>query len=240
MLIAVGITAVLVTSAVQAYVYIQRALEQANRNEDRSRGAQVLLDRIERELVGALLIVRDEEEDRLSHPYVFIGEDRVFGGDDSDAIRFITLSPARPPAQRVGGGLRMVSYSVEPRADQGVDLLRQEDPLPEGMETQIRMDDAQVVAEQLALFGLRYLDDETGEWEERWDSTDIARLDRLPEAVEISVELLQRDATNELLPGPTHTRLVELPVRPIGEREPGPPEPNEPDPNAPTGPNVPQ
>jgi hypothetical protein len=226
MLIAIGITVMLVTAAVQAYIFIQRALEQAQGSRDRSRAAQVLLDRIEGEFAGTLLIAKGEGEDRLYHPYLFIGEDRVFGGDDSDAIRFITLSPARPPAKRVGGGIRMVSYGVAPRADQGLDLLRQEDPLPEGMETQIRMDDAQVVAEQLAFFGLRYLNDETQEWEVRWDSTDIARLDRLPEAVEISVKLLEIDPDGQLVPGRKHTRTAYLRVRPIGV----PVEPNEPEP----------
>jgi len=215
LLIAIGITAMLVSAAVQAYVSLSRAQEQALGRKGRDRAALVLLDRIERELVGTLLIERPEESDRLSHPYVFIGEDRVFGSNDSDALRFITLTPARPPGTQVSGGMRMVTYGFEPRADEGVDMLRQEEPLPDSMDKQISAIDGQLVMDQLAHFRLRYQDDESGEWVRRWDSTDIALLDRLPSAVEVSVQLYQQGEGEELESGPEHKRVVMLPMRPI-------------------------
>ena len=75
LLIALGITALLVTAAVQAYVSISEAQERARGGHNRDRSALVLLDRIERELEGSMLVVRSEREDRLGHPYVFIDDD---------------------------------------------------------------------------------------------------------------------------------------------------------------------
>ena len=219
LLIALGITALLVSAAVQAYISISNAQERARGGHNRDRSALVLLDRIERELEGAMLIVRSEEEDRLGHPYLFVGDDRVFGSGDSDAIRFVTLTPARPPGGEVSGGIRMVSYGVEPRANEGLDLLRQEEPLPEGMEKRILLDQAQVVMEQMASFRLRYQDEETGEWVELWDSTDISLLDRLPEAVEVTVQLYQTNENEELEPGLEHQRVARLRIRPFDREE---------------------
>lgn len=216
LLIAIGITSLLVSAAVQAYISISRAQERAHGGEDRDRAALVLLDRIERELVGTLLVLKPEDADRLGHPYVFVGEDRVFGSGDSDALRFITLTPARPPGGQLSDGIRMVSYGLEPRPDEGVDLLRQEEPLPDRLEKRISIADGQVVMEQLAFFRLRYKDDETEEWTEWWDSTALELLDRLPEAVEMSVQLYELNEEEELEAGREHKRVVRLPVRPLG------------------------
>ncbi|MFQ5515641.1 MAG: type II secretion system protein J [Myxococcota bacterium] len=220
MLIAIGITALVVTVAIQVYLGLLQAQERALGNEGRTRAALVLLDRIASELSGTLLIVKPEDTDRLSHPYFFVGEDRVLGTADADAIRFVTLSPARPAAARGGAGVRMISYATEPRPGEGFNLLRAEEPLPDGLDTRIRVDEGQVVAEQLALFSLRFRDEDTGDWRDYWNSTDIARLDLLPASVEVRVRMLEQDASGEPVAGAEHTRVVELRIRPI---EPGVP-----------------
>ncbi len=219
LLIALGITALLVSAAIQAYISISNAQERARGGQDRDRSALVLLDRIERELEGSILVVRSDEQDRLGHPYLFIGEDRVFGSGDSDAIRFITLTPARSPGERASGGIRMVSYGVEPGEDEGLDLLRQEEPLPDGLQKRILLDDAQVVMEQMASFRLRYQEEGSGEWVERWDSTDLSLLDQLPEAVEVTVQLYQTNQNEELEPGPEHQRVARLRIRPFDREQ---------------------
>ena len=90
MLIVIGITAMLVTAAVQAHLGIRRAQTRAAQGLHRERAAEVLLDRLERELVGTVLIVRPTEVDRLSHPYVFFGEDYFESDADADALRSFT------------------------------------------------------------------------------------------------------------------------------------------------------
>ena len=219
LLIAIGVTAMLVTAAVQAYVSISRAQERALGGQARDHTARVLLDRIERELEGSLLVVRSEEEDRLGHPYLFIGDDRVFGTGDSDALRFITLTPARAPGAEINGGIRMVSYGLQPGEGEGLDLLRVEEPLPRGLEKRISLEDGQVVVEQVASFRLRYQNEDTGEWVERWDSTDIALLDQLPEAVEISVQLYEPKEDEQPEPGLEQQRVARLRMRPFDRKQ---------------------
>ena len=209
-LISIGVTAMIVTVAIQIFLGLTRTQARAMEGQDRTRSALVLLDRIERELAGTLLIEKPEDEDRLGHPYFFIGDH--FGVNDSDGLRFITLTPARPPDHSTPGGIRMITYGVVPGEGDGADLVRQEDPLPEGLDTRIEVDDGVVVAEGLERFSIRYLNDETGEWETRWNSTDIARIDRLPEAVEITVQMPAAEGEEE---GEARTRLVKLEIRPI-------------------------
>jgi type II secretion system protein J len=236
MLIAVAITAALVATAVQIYLNITRHQERARGGVRRDRNAQVFLDRLERELWGALLVVKTGETDRLSHPWVFVGIDRFGASHESDALIFITRSPARAEGIYRAYGLRRVSYSVETNADDALELVRREDALPEGMSKEIPATEGQPVLTDLASFSLRYLPDETAgleatelrwqssyepaeesdlEWRESWDSTDIAFLDRLPEAVEVSVRLWEQDESGETVEGDEHLRVIELRVRPF-------------------------
>jgi type II secretion system protein J len=215
MLIVIGITALLVTAAVQAHLGIRRAQTRAAQGLHRERAAEVLLDRLERELVGTVLVVRPTEVDRLSHPYVFYGEDYFVSDADADAVRFVTRNPLRAAPGHTGSGVRLVTYNTRTSDVAGITLVREEKPLPENLQKEPVIEEGQEVLDEVALFRLRYLDDEGEDWREDWDSTDVALLDRLPTAVEITVALLEEDELGERSPGPEHPRVVPLPVRPF-------------------------
>ncbi len=215
MLIVVGITALLVTAAVQAHLGIRRAQERVSAGLRRERTAEVFLDRLERELNGTLLVVRPSGVDRLSHPFLFFAEDRFESDVDTAAFRFVTRTPARAGPRALAPGLRMVTYGVFTSEDRGgLDLYRQEDPLPGGLEKEIALPEGQLALDGVSTFRVRYLDDEGG-WKEDWDSTDIALLDRLPTEVVVTLALDEESPDGELVPGPDHTRTITLPVRPI-------------------------
>ena len=109
----------------------------------------------------------------------------------------------------------MVTYGVFTSEDRGgLDLYRQEDPLPAGLEKEIALPEGQLALDGVSTFRLRYLDDEGG-WKEDWDSTDIALLDRLPTEVEVTLALDEESPEGERVPGPDHTRVITLPVRPF-------------------------
>jgi type II secretion system protein J len=217
MLIVIGITALLVTAAVQAHLSIRRAQARAGQGLLRDRSAEVLLDRLESELFGAVLVVRPGGTDRLSHPYVFFGEDAFTAEADADAIRFVTRSPARAAPTAGRTGLRLVTYVAEANDEEGtgMTLVREEEPLPDGLEKEPIVEEAQAVLEGVALFRLQYLDYNSGAWRDWWDSTDVRMLDDLPSSVEIAVALLEENDLGELQPGPEHGRVVLLPVRPF-------------------------
>ena len=218
-LVSIGLTAAVVLAAFQIFAQVMGTIERARPDRSRDLAAQVFLDRFEGELQGTLLVVKPEEEDRLSFPWAFVVEDRVFGTNDSDALRFITQNPARLPG-RPGTGVRVVSYGVEPSSEADrFDLFRLEEAVPESLEKDVKVYDGEPVLEDVHRFALRMQDEETGEWRDGWDSTDLAMLDALPSRVEVAVQLYEEDPDGELVPGAEHSRSVQLYVRPFGGEE---------------------
>lgn len=215
MLIAVAVTALLVTVTVQAYLGITAAQERAGAGLDRNRAADVFLDRFERELSAALLIVPAKDEQRRDHPYVFVGTANLAESGDADGVRFVTTNPARPAGALRGSGLRLVEYATESTLDFGIQLLRHEQPLAEGRWADPAGSDASVVLDEVASFGLSFQREDTGTWHEAWDSTDVAFLDDLPARVEVKLTLYEPTPEGDWVEGDEHERTVELPVRPI-------------------------
>ena len=214
-LISMAITAMLMTAAVATFRAINRTQDRVRPETNRSESARVLLDRMERELVSTTLLVKRPFASRLRHPWVFIGEDRVFGTNDSDALMFITSSPARPPGAAVAPGLRLVTYAVG-TVDEGEEelaLYRAERRLPRRLQKEVNLQRAVPILGDVRSLQLRYLSKDG--WRDSWDSTDIAQLDTLPEAVEISVRLYEELPDGSLNEGAEQRRTIPLPVRPL-------------------------
>ncbi len=232
MIAAFALMMFVLSAAVILYRQIINAQFAALADGARDTTARLLLDRIESELSGAMLLQKPEDEDRLEFPYLFIGEDRLMGTNDSDAIRFVTMNPARAAANSRSGGLRMVTYAVVEHEADVIDLFRKEEPIPEGMDKTINVDEGQLMADDLGYFRLRYLHDESGEWVDRWDSADLELADRLPLQVEVQIQLMGIDEGGELVEGREFSRIVPLRIRPIDMSDPN-------DTNALTSPNAP-
>jgi general secretion pathway protein J len=217
-LVAVMLTSLLVTALFRAFREIHEAQRRTLDQGGRERTAMVLLDRLERELLGTLLVVQGDAEegsDPIANPWLFLGVDRTDAAQDADALRFVTRSPARAPGLQAQGGLRMVTYVAE-TDEAALALFRHEQPLPEGLEKELTAArEGQTVVHDLARFALRFQDEDTGEWVDAWDSSDVSRLDRLPASVEITVQLLAQDPDGEWAAGEELQRVVPLPVRPI-------------------------
>ncbi len=223
MLITIAIMSMLITAAVQAFQSIIRAEERARAGVGRSRSARVLLDRIERELVGTLLVPRPQGEEPGAQPYVFLGEPHTSDNLDAHALQFVTLTASRAPNSAWAGGPRVVSYAIREadpdefeELDHGtlLELLRGEEPLSEETEPELGVREGQIVAEAIAGFRLRFQDESDEAWVDRWDSTEPPHIDELPLSVEVGVMLWERDPDGRLVAGPEHIRRVELRMRP--------------------------
>ncbi len=213
-LISITITAMLVATAITAFRGINQIQDRARPERNRAQSARLLLDRIEGELLGTMLLVKRPLAPRLRHPWLFVGKDRVFGTNDSGALRFITRNPARPPGTTSETGIRMITYAVGAAGDEDrLALYRSEQRLPRRMQKQIDLKFAVPVMHDLVSMRLRYLDTEG--WSDRWDSTDLSQLDSLPLAIEISLKLYEKQFDGAQTPGPEYTRTVSLPVRPL-------------------------
>jgi general secretion pathway protein J len=215
MLVSIGLMAVLVTVSVQIYLGIHRAEERARHALGRDRAAQVLLDRIERELVGAVLILPEAGSDPLLQPYVFVGEDRRESDAEADSLRFVSRTAHRPYGS-LPVGLRTISYTLRSADDDvGLDLLRNETPVTLERPRIDGGGDAHAVARHLAGFALRYRAEAEATWLDAWDSSGVSHLDDLPAEVELTVQLLEPTDGDAWIAGREHRRTIQLPVRPV-------------------------
>lgn len=183
----------------------------ASQTEVTRRGL-LLVDRVARDLEGALLVEKPDELDPLAHPWLFLAESRR-GRDGADRLKFDARGAAAGSAH--AGDVAVVAYWVEPGDADDLRLVRWTSPaLPEGLDRSFpRSGDpgAQVIAKGLARFGVRLVDDE-GTVVSSWDSSTAERSGDLPVAAEISLALRDAAAPEGER---AFARRVVLPLRPI-------------------------
>jgi prepilin-type N-terminal cleavage/methylation domain-containing protein len=211
-LVAAVILAMVMTMTYAMFRWIQDASGRITEGRPRDRALRVILDRLERELSGAILLRRREGVDPLAHPWLFYAEDRVLGESDADRVRFVTQTPLHAAGEVHGRGVRIVSYGLELGEDGLPMLLRGEEEMTDELEKGIELSEGQIVAEDVAAFSLRYVGE--GGMRDTWDSTAVETDNLLPLDVEVMVQLWQVDAQGELVPGTPVTRMMEIPTRP--------------------------
>jgi prepilin-type N-terminal cleavage/methylation domain-containing protein len=216
LLVAIAIAAALVAAAVEAHVQIVRSLRERAFERGRDVTALRVVDRLERELVSTLLLAKPEQAPREQHPWIFQGVDGGAAPGQIDSIRFITSNSGRGGTAPTG--LRLVTYTGTRGAEERADLYRREDGLPGGLPRELPRPEGEPALRDVVQFQLRYQDPESRTWQDGWDST---QKDLLPAAVEITLELLELDATGETVRGSPLQRVVALPVKAIRAGRPG-------------------
>jgi prepilin-type N-terminal cleavage/methylation domain-containing protein len=211
---AVFIMAMILTFAFQAYQGISNAYTRVSQGTSRTRAAGIVLDRVERELVGAVLVEREEGADPRLHPYFFYANPRAYAETEGDELRFVTQTPLRSPGSP-HTGLALVTYGSAPsQSGPGLALLRQEEPLPRELAKEIAWIQPQIMVDNVATFIARFAGDD-GQATEGWDSTAVEQLDKLPLTLPLAISLYEPAPDGELAPGPEQTRTIQLPVRPF-------------------------
>ncbi|MCP3985941.1 MAG: hypothetical protein GY723_16285 [bacterium] len=214
-------TAIVMSLAIDFYLQISEQSAAAVRLTETDRRAALVLDRIARELQETVLVEKPEEVDPLTHPWFFIAE-ASRGGDGADRLKFQTRAH-RPRSEAAHeSDLATVAFFTAPDdTGEALELLRWSRPrLPENLDTSFpRRDDSgvQVLAADVASFGVR-LQDENGEWSDRWDSAiGLERAGQLPIQVELLLVFAAPDAEpQDLLAEPEpFLRRVVLPIRPL-------------------------
>lgn len=209
--------------AVNFYIDLSRATRRAADSTRGVRRATAILDRVVRDLEATVLVTNPPGQDPLAHPWVFLGQSEL-GEGGSDHLKFVVRGHEPRSTESRESDLAMVAYSVRPQDDDATRLeLRRwtSSQLPDHLDLAFPDDeDTQLVADGLAAFSVRFLD-EQGNWQEDWNSSQIADSGALPVAVEVSLALAPDDASaagsaltseGEL---PRMSRLAVLPMRPI-------------------------
>jgi len=215
-LVAVAVMSLLLFAAFRSLQQLSRVREAGLSSAGRERIAQLAMDRIERELVGTLLIPLPEKIERTEHPWLFVGTDNVVSGAEGDSLIFVTESPARAASQ-TAQELRYVAYQVSAgdEADE-LALHRTERVLPDKLEKDLPSLNDSPIVKDVALFSLSYVDDKSGGTLPAWDSTSEELKDRLPTAVDVKLQLYSRKPDGARITGALLQRRVPLFVRPIG------------------------
>ncbi len=227
-LAAVFLTAVVMTVALTFYVDLSDATDAAAARTRQGRQAVAVLDRLARDLEGAFLVAKPAEVDPLYHPWAFLA-DGAMGGEAADRVQFMTRN--YQPRNRLdhGSDLAMVAWLLEPAEEgAGFELLRAVAPgaaEPPVNEFLTRDDERfMLVAEGISRFAMRFRDD-TGEWIDEWDSTQLEQSSLLPAAAELEIAFLPESETDDFDDfgtfaalddeAPSYRRQVLIPMKPI-------------------------
>jgi prepilin-type N-terminal cleavage/methylation domain-containing protein len=212
MLAVIFLMAVVLSVAIDFYLDMSRASNAAVEQTRDARRAVVLLDRVARDLEGAVLLVAPDDVDPIAWPWLFVAEAR-----DPDAgaerVKFVRRGHAPRSSTGSASDLETVAWVTSEGPDGDLELRRWSAPqLPDGGDRAFpTAEDSWLVAGGLHSFGIK-LQNEEGEWSGRWDSSLLVASGELPIAAEIEVSF--QTGVEDEVDGP-YKRRVTLPLRPL-------------------------
>ncbi|MCH2187145.1 prepilin-type N-terminal cleavage/methylation domain-containing protein [Myxococcota bacterium] len=217
---AVFLTSVVLAVAVSLQVNLSQQSERAIETMRVDLRASAVLDRVARDVSGASLLVRPNEEvDPNLHPWFFTASSRnAFGG--SDAVKFISRNQRPSVSSSHISELAQIAYFTTTEEDGSVTLWRWSSPnLPPDYQSGFPGPDdpnSFIVAEDLGNVSFRFRS-EDGNWVDEWDSKQLIQSDQLPTVVEIKVEpeVVEPDGEDFALNPRSYARQVILQQRPL-------------------------
>jgi len=196
--------------ATNVYLDLSRASYAATTETGAARRAMVLLDRVARDLEGAVLVTKPPETDPLEWSWLFLAESESPDAG-ADRVKFVRRGRTPRSSDLPESDLEVVAWMLAESEDGTLALRRAGWPqLPESLDRSFPDEEhSDLVADGIASFGIRLLG-EGGTWTGRWDSSQLADSGALPIAAEIEIAFVDENgAATEPL-----TRKVCLPLRP--------------------------
>lgn len=184
-IVALGIMALISVVIYGAFDGMAKTRTNLEKVGDRYQQGRSAITRISRELQSAFISLHEPLDLQLTtHKTAFIGRsDRP-----ADRLDFTSFSHMRVNAETHESDQNELSYFGAASPNGGVDLVRREskyidaDPQHGGV--------IQVLAEDIQLFKLEYLDSVTGQWNTSWDTTQLELKSlRLPAQVRVELVL---------------------------------------------------
>jgi general secretion pathway protein J len=188
LIIAIGVLAVIAMLIYVAFAGMRNSKEGVGRLGDRLHEGREALRRITRELQGAYISKHQPIDTSMTVVKTIFKGTR---GTPGDRIDFNSFAHRRLDRNSHESDQAEIAYFTarNPKNTDVVDLVRRLDKTPDvEPEKGGRVD---VLATDVELFNLEYLDAFTGEWVESWDTTQAAtgQPDRLPLQVKVSLVL---------------------------------------------------
>lgn len=188
-LVSVAILAMISVLIYGAFDGMTRAKKGVNRVNQRYREGRLAIRRLAREIPSAFISGHQPiDQSLIVRETLFVGENST----PADRLDFTSFSHRRFLADTHESDQNEISYfgSQDPDVSGKTDLARREQV---GIDLEAdRGGTVQVLAEDIDLFDLEYLDPISGLWQDRWDSTStMAQMGRLP--LQVKVTLVLRD-----------------------------------------------
>ena len=219
MLAVIFLMSIVLFVAIDFYLDLSLASNAATDRTRSARRAVVLLDRVARDLEGAVLLKKPEDVDPMEFPWLFVAD-----SESSDAganrVKFVRRGHHPNAASARESDLEIVAWIAVPdeNGDGEIEVRRSSwSQLPESLDRSFpTIENSDLVAGGLASFGIKFMG-EAGGWTGRWDSTTLAGSSELPIAAEIEVSFRTGPGAEDI-EGP-YVRSVLLPLRPIDLEE---------------------
>jgi len=225
------LTALLVGTAIGFYIDLSNHSQKATDTTREVRRATTLIDRIASDVERTVLVKKPDDMDPLANPWIFLAEPRLgqsFRGtaSGSDRIKFMMRSDPPRSNDQPMSDLTTVTYSLEhSQSGVGFELRRWSSPrMPDHLDRDFpRPDDpaSLLLADGVAHFAMRFLND-SGEWVDHWDSSQLVDTSELPVQVEIELALVPPNANVDPSAAQAaevepllYARRVLLPMRPL-------------------------
>jgi general secretion pathway protein J len=186
-LISIAILAAITSLLFGAFSALKRSKDGLTRMQDRQREARLAMARMTRELQSAYLSAHLPINQALMiQKTIFRGET----GTPADRVDFTAFANMRLEKDSHVSDQCEISYYASPNPDGSgtTDLVRRVDSSIDLEPT--KGGKVEVLATDIDLFDLQYLDSQTAQWQERWDTTQATgQIDRLPLQVRITLVL---------------------------------------------------
>jgi general secretion pathway protein J len=186
-MVAVGILAMVAVLTYGAFDGLSRGKRNLGRLNDRYHQGRAALSRISMELSSAFLSLHQPPNEQQIHRLtIFAGSNQ----SPADRIDFTSFSHRRLVRDSHETDQNEISYfgSPDPNVSGKVDLARREAAMID-LEPK-RGGEVNVLAEDIDLFDVKYLDATTGMWTETWDSSQsTGQLGRLPYEIKLTLVL---------------------------------------------------
>lgn len=215
MLFVVLVSGIVLSFAANFYVDLSHASSAALASSVELRRATGVLDRVARDLEGAILVKTPEGLDPLEHPWLFLAEGR--GSDGADRLRFQARNHRPRPGAGHESDLVEIAYWLAPSETPGsFDLLRwtsARPPLPPLDRNFPRRDDpgVELLVAGVAHFSVR-LQGAEGAWQSAWDSWSPAQSSALPIAAELRIAFLPEAASDDEVLAQAEPEVFERPL----------------------------
>ena len=187
LLVAIGVLAMISTLIYGAFAQMRLSKQGIQKMNDRYREGRLAISRISRDLQAAYLSGHKPiDESIVVVKTSFIGT----RGTPADRLDFNTFANMRLDRDSHESDQAEITYfgSEDPEERSIIDLARRISTHPD-LEPQ-RGGRVEVLATDIDLFDLEYLDPLTGEWSETWDTTQaIGQADRMPLQVRVILVL---------------------------------------------------